>query len=234
MKCAFYHKLIGEHLEGTIRPADKARLESHLASCADCRGLYEDFQAIAENAKDLDREAPPDDVWPNVLARVQASRREERMRAAARRHRFAPGFGRTRWAWAATLLFAGAVIGLVVGLRPWKAAGPVVAAGSAEVQTMAKLEDAEKHYKLAIQSLTEALTSAKGSFDLRTAALLAWDLRAVDTVIESCRAAVAKEPGNIDARVFLLAAYQKKVDMLNDVLDLRKRISPPAKPGASL
>ncbi len=234
MKCAFYHKLIGEHLERTIRPADKARLESHLATCADCRGLFEDFQDIANKAKDLDRETPPDDVWPNVLARVQASRREERMRAAARRDRFAPGFGGTRWAWAAVLLFAGVAIGLVVGLKPWKTAEPVFATASDELQTMAKLEDAEKHYKLAIQSLTEALTSAKGNIDLRTAALLAWDLRAVDSVIESCRVAVAKEPGNIDARVFLLAAYQKKVDMLNDVLDLRKRISPPAKPGASL
>jgi len=234
MKCAFYHKLIGEHLEGTIRPADKARLESHLASCADCRALFEDFRAIADNAKDLDRETPPDDVWPNVLARVQASRREERMRAAARRDRFSPIFGRARWTWAAALLFAGAVVGLLVGLRPWRTAEPAFKAGSEDIQTMAKLEDAEKHYKLAIQSLTEALTSAKGNFDLRTAALLALDLRTVDSVIESCHAAVAKEPGNVDARVFLLAAYQKKVDVLNDVLDLRKRTPSPAKPGTIL
>ncbi len=230
MKCASYHKLIGDRLDGTIRPADRARLDSHLAACAECRELMDDFQRIAESARSLDdQDAPSDDVWNAVLSGVRAARREER-RAASRGLR---GFAVPRWAYAAGFVFVGAVIGLIVGLGPWRgSAAPGLTPEQAAV--VAKLEESETHYKLAIQALTEALGAGPSVIGSSAAALFARDLGAVDAAIQACREAVGREPGSVDARVFLLAAYQKKVEILDGVIQVRKQSPSPAGPGASL
>jgi hypothetical protein len=236
MKCEKYHRLIGDYLENSIKPAAKAGLDAHLLTCADCRELLNDFRQIAEKAKELDTETPSDDVWPSIRAHVLAVRRDERLRDAAKKERFAPVFGRprARWAWAGALVLVGAAVGLVVGLRPWKSAVFQPAALAAETQTMAKLAEAEKHYQLAIQAMTEAVSTGQTGFDFRVAALFARDLTAVNSAIAACRAAVTAEPGNLDARVFLLAAYQKKVDVLNGFIDMNKKSPSPVKAGASL
>ena len=92
MKCAAFHKLIGDRLDGTIRPAERARLDAHLKSCGECRELLEDFQKITESARALDdRDTPSEDVWPARPGRGPC----HPPRGAASR-RFIP-----RWAYAA-------------------------------------------------------------------------------------------------------------------------------------
>ena len=229
MKCAAFHKLIGDRLDGTIRPADRARLEAHLESCPECRELMEDFRKIAESARGLDdEETPSANVWPAILAGVRAVRRGRSRRAAPARLRSVP-----RWAYAAGFVLLGAAVGLVVGLGPWRgAAQPGLSPEQAA--TVAKLEEAEMHYKLAIQALTEALGAGPSVIGSSAAALFARDLGAVDSAIQACREAVDREPGSVDARVFLLAAYQKKVEILDGVMQVRKQTPTPARPGASL
>jgi anti-sigma factor RsiW len=220
MKCAKFHKMIGDALDGTIRPQDRARLDDHLKSCPECRELAGDFQKIAAEARALPQDEPADDVWPAIRANV----------GRARDNRPAPAFAhpRLKWGWAAGFLFFGAMIGVVVGLRPWKADVPTAFAAD-QNRTVAKLEEAEKHYQLAIQAMTEALAPGKNGLDPQTAALFKRDLLVVDAAIESCRTAVAGDPASLDARVFLLGAYQKKIEVLNGFIDIKKKN--PAGPG---
>jgi anti-sigma factor RsiW len=224
MKCALFHKMIGDRLDGTIRPQDRARLEDHLKSCPECREVAADFQKIAAAARALPQEDPAEELWPAIRAGV----------AAARRARPVPAFAhpRFRWAWAAGLVFIGVVLGLGIGLRPWKADLPTAFAADQD-RTVAKLQEAEKHYQLAIQAMTEALAPGRASLDPRTAALFKRDLQAVDAAIESCRGALRRDPKNLDARVYLLGAYQKKVEVLNGFLEIGKNgpAGMPAGPG---
>ena len=224
MKCAKFHKMIGDRLEGTIRPQDRVRLEDHLKACPDCRELADDFQKIAAEAKALPQEEPADDLWPAIRAGV----------GAARRGRAVPAFAHPRFrrAWAAGFVFIGVGLGLVVGLRPWKTDVPTAFAAERD-RTVAKLKEAEKHYLLAIQAMTEALAPGRGALDVRTAALFKRDLRTVDAAIESCRNALREDPKNLDARVFLLGAYQKKIEVLDVFLEMGKngRALTPAGPG---
>jgi predicted anti-sigma-YlaC factor YlaD len=214
MKCAKFHKMIGDSLDGSIRPQDRARLESHLETCAECRELAVDFQKIAAEAKSLPSEEPGDDVWPAIRAAVRRPRNT----------RPAPLFAQRRFVWvgAAGLLFIGTAIGLIVGLHPWTSQ-PLSALALGERQTMAKLKEAENYCQLAIQAMTEALKPGPNGLDPQTAALFKRDLQVVDAAIESCRTAVAGAPANLDARVFLLGAYRKKIDVLNGFIDLRKK-----------
>jgi anti-sigma factor RsiW len=222
MKCLRFHKLIGDRLEGTIRPADRVRLEKHLETCPDCRELAADFQKIAAEAQALPQEEPSEDLWPSIRAGVAAARRAGAVPAQAA---FRP-----RWAWAAGFVVLGLMLGLGLGLRPWKTEPPSAFAADRD-RTVGKLEEAEKHYQLAIQAMSEAL--APGSLDPRTAALFKHDLQAVDAAIESCRGALRRDPKNLDARVYLLGAYQKKVEVLNGFLDMGKNrpAGAPAGPG---
>lgn len=227
MKCAAFHKLIGERLEGTIQPKDRARLEAHLATCAECRELMDDFSRIAEDARRLDdKKEPSDDVWNAVLSGVRAAQREQRRAAACR---FAP----PRWAYAAGFVLLAAAVGLIVGWAPWRsAASPALPPDQAA--TLAKLGEAESHYKQAIQALTEALGSGPSVIGSSTAVLFARDLGAVDSAIQACREAVDREPNSVDARVFLLAAYQKKIEILDGVRQVQKQMPAPAAAGAIL
>ena len=48
------------------------------------------------------------------------------------------------------------------------------------------------------------------------------NLSVVDATIQACRAAVRTEPDDLEARNYLLAAYTRKITLLDAALDLRR------------
>ncbi len=223
MKCTRAHELIGELLEESISEEDRRELEKHLESCPECRDLLTDFQDIKTQAARLPRLEPSPDVWPAILSGV---RRE--LRAGARSSatlnwldRLFPA-GRPRFAFAATLALLIVVGGLFLfrGIRP--------APGNGDAYTLAKLEEAETHYRLAIQALSEAAAGQKSLLDAGTMAAMDRDLRTIDALITSCLDAVRKDPRNVQARVYLLGAYKGKVDFLDAVIAVKKSSAAPA------
>ncbi len=227
MRCSKAHKLIGDHLDGTLSGKDSARLREHLNACADCRSLLEDFQKIAEQARELPKHEPSNRVWQGILAGVHEGGFGA-IRPQARKARRFEAFvfqGRARYAWAAALVLI--VVGwIAIGLRPWKSASLL---SEQDRFTLAKLEEAEKHYRLAIQALNEAISSQKNGLDPQIAAVFDQNLREIDAVIQACQNAVRKEPNNLEVRAYLLGAYKNKVEFLDNVIDVKKK-SPSAKP----
>lgn len=228
MKCTRAHELIGELLEETISEADRRELEKHLDSCPECRDLLADFKDIKTLAADLPKLEPSPAVWPGIMAGVRRERRSGARRSSATLnwldHLFHPG--RPRYAFAAALTLL-AVVGAVILFRaPRPAIGP--AAGNGDAYTMAKLEEAETHYRLAIAALSEAAAAQKARLDPATTDALDRDLRTIDAVIASCREAVRKDPRSVEARVYLLGAYKGKVDFLDTVIAVKKTSAAPA------
>jgi anti-sigma factor RsiW len=224
MRCPKAHKLIEEYLDKTLRPKDQARLQGHLDSCPDCRSLLKDFQEIAEQAQALDTLSPSDDNWPKILSKVQATKREKRLRQAQKAgRRESVGYpNRTKLIWTAALILLVVISGIVIGLRPWQGKA-VPGLAEQDKYTLAKLEEAEKHYQLAIQALNEAVASQKGSLDPQIAAVFDKSLKLINESIQVCMNAVRKDPNSLDARAYLLAAYKEKVDFLDNIVDLKKK-----------
>ena len=54
-----YVELISAAVDGTLTEAEAARLQSHLAQCADCRGLLRDMQNLHAALCSLPRRSPP-------------------------------------------------------------------------------------------------------------------------------------------------------------------------------
>jgi len=224
MRCAKAHRLIGDFLDKTIGPDENVRLREHLEACPDCRGLFKDFQAIAEKAKDLPKHEPAQRTWTAILDGVRKAG-SELIEQAAGKPRWLEAFlfqGRAKYAWAAAALLVIAGVA-VIGFKPWTSAPGLSEQGRF---TLAKLEEAEKHYKLAIKALSEAIGSQKNGLDPQVAAVFDRNLKDIDTVIRACQDAVVKEPKNLDARTYLLSAYKNKVEFLDDVIETKKRSLP--------
>ena len=95
------------------------------------------------------------------------------------------------------------------------------AAKGGEAYTLAKLDEAERHYEQAIQALGEAFAADKDGLAPAVVELFDRNLAVVDATIQACRAAVRTEPDDLEARNYLLAAYTRKITLLDAALDLR-------------
>ena len=224
MKCSQAHELIGELLEGTLGEEDRQTLEKHIESCPECRELLADFREIKTQAAALPKLEPSSAVWPNVLVGVRRDRRAKSVRAATTLswwdRLFAPG--RPRYAFAAALALCLVVGGAVLMRSSRKTAVPVFAGDGGEY-AMAKLQEAEIHYRLAIRALSEAAAGQKTGLDAKTMDSLEKDLRMIDAVIASCRDAVRRDPKSVEARVYLLGAYKGKVELLDNLITAKKK-----------
>jgi len=119
-------------VEGLVPSADAARVEEHLAGCAECRALVASFDALSEALEGLPVAEVPADFTAGVLARI-----DERSRAAARERKVAVGvLGTAAVAMALAVALAGApawapalseaTTGLAGGLRALQISGAVL------------------------------------------------------------------------------------------------------------
>lgn len=220
MRCRKAHKLISLAVDGELDARRGARLERHLQGCEECRSMFADLRELVAAAPALRGPEPSDAVWRKIRAGLTVPER----RPATGRLWSAPAL---RYAGVAAL--AVVVTGVLVGRRPGSTGTP---GGAADRQkyTLAKLDEAESHYQLAIQALGEAFAAQRGTLAPQVAEMFERNLAVVDATIQACRQAVLEEPEDLQARSFLLAAYMNKVTLLDSALDLQKRGSEAAGP----
>jgi anti-sigma factor RsiW len=228
MRCRKARIMISEYTDGTLAPRKVAGLEEHLGKCADCRAVLADLRVLVHEARGLETPPVPAEAWSGIRARLR-----ERGAAAARRERALFGRPRLAPALAALALTAVAAGGVFVGLKLGRR--PVVLSPDMQEQaTLAKLDEAERYYELAVKSLGEALAGQGGKLSPEVAEMFARNLEVVDVAIQACRKAVRSEPDNVRARDYLLAAYREKIVLLDDLLDMDRAASPGERRGEAL
>ena len=224
MRCHRAQKYISEYLDGALEARKVTRLERHLRHCEVCRGVLDDFRAIAGTAAKLDQPDPDDAVWLKIKARLVAGERAPAADAARAPRPWVVGglAPASRFAAAAALALILVGTGLFIGLRAGRN-GSAGRLGDPEKFTLAKLDEAEHFYQQAIKSLGEAFAAQKGGMVPQVAEMFEKNLQVVDATIQSCRAAVMKEPENLEARNYLMAAYMDKLNVLDTALDYHKK-----------
>lgn len=227
MRCAKARRWASDGIDGELGARRSARLERHLRSCAACREVREDFAAIAGDARRIAAPEPPAEAWGRIRASLAAGRSGDPRPAASFAGAFAGrafGLRAVATAAAAILLVAGgAVFGLYLGRR-----GPAPGATSPEFATLAKLDQAERYYQMAITSLAEAYAEGKDTLDPAVAEMFERNIDVIDASIQACRLAVSGEPDDLRARDYLLAAYREKMQFLDTVLDYQRTANPRA------
>jgi hypothetical protein len=188
---------------------------------------------MARDARGLDAPAVPNQAWTRIRARLRdgaAVPLRDKLPAFA-----ASPLGSRRLAFAAALLAltviaAGAIFFSLRKGRDLVVSGP----DQQEQRTLAKLDEAERYYELAVKSLGEALAGDKGRRSPEVAEMFEKNLEVIDAMIQACRQAVRSEPDNVQARDYLLAAYKEKIVLMGDLLDMNRKSLPKEKLGVAL
>jgi hypothetical protein len=212
MNCRHARRRVSDYADGLLAGRKASRLERHMASCVACRALLEDFRNISGRARELETPPAPDWAWGRILIKLKTGESPVYKRTPFLR-RFAPAFA------AAVVVVAG--IFLVLQWKPWTAGA---GGHRSERYTLAKLDEAERHYEQAVKSLSDAVEGRKGRLEPRFVEMFEGNLRAVDAAIKACHLAEGSAPDDIRVRDFLLAAYQEKVALLDDYLKRERKI----------
>jgi anti-sigma-K factor RskA len=221
--------VINDYADDALAPAERADVERHLASCAECRALVDDFREIRRVAGSLDRREPPVRAWTRIERAIQleAANRASRAEQDAGR----PGTGlvarvkASRSIWLGLAAAAVLVLATAVGLRLLPRAArpdhpPAGSASSDAAQIEAELRQAEAHYEKAIQGLEQIANAEKGALDPQTAATLQKNLSVIDQAISESRAALRAEPTSEPAQQSLIDSFKTKMGLLQDTVAL--------------
>lgn len=224
MRCRRAQESISRSVDGELGPRRAARLERHLGKCAECRAFAEDMRKIVEKASGLAAPEPSEKVWRNIRAGLEAGALRPSAEGARldRRPLFGLSLATLRYAGTAALALILVAAGVVVGSRLGRQ-NVRMSPEAREAYTLAKLDEAERYYEQAIKSLGEAFAAGKGALPPEVVEMFDRNLTVIDATIQACRAAVLAEPDDLEARDYLMAAYTKKITLLDSALDLQRR-----------
>lgn len=223
MKCQTAKKWISEYIDGELNAAKKVKLDEHCAQCANCKKLLEDFRTISTSAKELDTFSPPESTWRKIQEKMTAEEQEILTLAPQKQSRFS--LPRLSYVLSAVLLVVFLSLVFIYGPRYWSGQA-IVPELENQQYTLAKLEEAEHHYQLAIKALSEALMAQSEQLDPQVAEVFRTNLELIDQSINACRQAVLSDPNNIESRKYLLAAYKEKANLLNEIMAVKDTPSP--------
>lgn len=153
MRCETIKKWLSDGLDGSLAPAKKARLETHLRGCPGCRGYWADLTRLQAGAAPAADRSP--EYWTGFeerlgskLAGIDPGRRTVCVPLSARR----------RWAWVAAGFLAIAAAGTYFAVS--RAAGTVETAWVPYEDSLAPLlQEAEANPELGSLVNREILAS---------------------------------------------------------------------------
>ena len=234
MKCDQVRKLIEDYYDEELDNLRKADVAAHLSGCQECRNelrvleaesrVYEAYAAKT----DLGLELPPQ-LSERVAARVSAegpgSVQNRRHLAGTWLWGIIPATPWVRQALAAVLLVAVSVSGTLLLVRHYRAgerddSRPVFAGDSGDrslESALKSIQGAEQDYLAAIRILTDIVEKQKPTLDPRTLAEVQANLKVIDEHIEATRRAYHEHPTNADLALYMLAAYSRKVELLQEL-----------------
>lgn len=223
MKCAKAKRMISDYIDKGLNDRQNARLERHFQKCPDCRKVLEDFQKIAASSRELEEVVPSPQAWLKLKARLIPEEQKVLVFKPEKREKFQLVFMPTKlkYALSAGLVLAFVSGAVMLGLK-FRAGVDVLGKKDPKAYALAKLDEAERHYKKAIKALWAAVSAQKESMTLEIAEVFRKNLKIIDASITDCRQIVLQEPDNMDARSFLLAAYREKMDFLQEMMEVGK------------
>ena len=209
-------------VDGELDPSQADKLEKHLGSCAGCAALYEDLKSIRVGVESLEPIEPPARVWTSLRSQLLAnglvhSKPKEPLWA-----RILPkSFPVLKPAWSSAILALFLVVSSLViyDLTNRSPVGPdPIAVTSHQEALTEELRKAEANYRTAIEALRASSQKKLEHLDPTLAQIFNDNLATMDYYLNECKRAVEASPQNPLAHRYLLAAYQKKVELMQTIL----------------
>lgn len=214
MRCEEFQKLGGDWMEGDRHPA----AASHISSCASCRALMADLEAIRSAAALFPEEQPPTHLWSLIRSQLE----RENLIRSPRAPRFSwPAFPAFRPA------LAGAYLAVIIaGALALGTFNFPVNTNTRDEQQAAWLRRDQVTITPVAAELSTAETKALPNFQAQgndVTATLNHNLAIVDNMISMCEKSVREDPQSEMTRDYLYTAYQQKADLLATMAETAER-----------
>ena len=202
MTCAEFQRVLPEIIDA----GGDAEQEKHLSSCPVCSDLVQDLRYIAEQAKLL---VPMEDPSPQVWEGIHNALEREGMvrpRRGTGRFRTATVLAPSRWSTVGGLAALAAVLLIALGLLSYHRttttqAQPAQAAATPPAPAASADPDADDDAKL-IAHLQKTAPALASTYDE--------NLKSVNSYIAAVRRRIRENPGDDQARDYLMRAYDQK------------------------
>jgi hypothetical protein len=219
MSCQAYRESISLQIDEELDLRSSLELKQHLKACADCHQTQNDLHVIRSLSVSAEEYDPSAQVW----ARLENQLRAEGFIKPQRKWNFwrqwLPSFEMEAHFKPA---IAGALVTLVLvfsGFFAYKTAfHPAVSVNDTE-QVLMEVERAEIQYAKTIQDLEGISRQRLQRVNPNMARIFQDNLATMDYYLQECKDAVKKEPNSGLAQKYLLAAYQKKVELLESIVN---------------
>jgi hypothetical protein len=203
---------LNDYADELLSEAERAPLDAHLASCAECRAELAALRSVIADVHALPPGVrPARDLLPGIHAAIDTKK-------------VTPiDAWRTRSLWSARVPLAAAAILLVVAsvvvTRILDQPGPAVSAytpqpNGSSVLVSQQVNELETRYEGAIAELQQMIDAQRAQLSPTTVRVLEENLRVIDRAIRESRAALQADPANQMVNEMLWSAYEKKLELL--------------------
>jgi hypothetical protein len=241
MKCSEIEQLIEDYEYGELSPPLMQEVEAHLAFCRNCSRLFESLQSEAKMyetyGKTLESAiAIAPSMWDKVHDELAAESAIDRNRLRGK-YLFGRSFSFSKLlpdsAIARRMLYASILMLISIGsallvihyhdgnkpaMEATKAPQQVQPVEQRSLQNaLLAIQRAEREYVEAIRVLNNIVERHKASLDPKLATELERNLKAIDEAIASTQKAYHDHPTDPELAQYMLAAYQKKVELLQEL-----------------
>jgi len=214
---------LSAYLDGELSAEERARVDSHISTCAACRIVLDDLKAIVVTAPYYEGEAPKRDLWAEIQAGISEQKDVSfRRPSPAARRQFSLG-----QLVAACLAFAAITGGsMYIALRQPVAAVevPSPVAHSPSPSPEAAITNASTRagevYDAAVGDLERVLSEGRDQLEPKTLKVIEENLRIIDRAIAEARSAIAADPANSYLRSQVAANMRRKLDILRQATDV--------------
>lgn len=238
MRCGQVRRLMEEYHDGELEAQRAAEVAAHVRVCSECRSelsileaearIYDAYSASIQQNLEV-----PAAMQERIVGAVSGSARPAAVGGGRLRARdwpggaFLPVSPWVRNALAAMLLVAVSVAGTLLTVRHYNAAERasarqqnIEAGSTANLSLDAALQSiqrAEQEYLNAIQILSAVVEREKSTLDPRIVAEFQENLKLIDEHIAATRQAYYAHPKDAELALYMLAAYSRKVELLQDL-----------------
>jgi anti-sigma factor RsiW len=222
-------EVLNELVDGTLGPAERADIERHLATCAECQMVVDDLRDLRRAIASLELREPPAGMWPRIERVLHRMRGDGAQAFQASDRRSGAVFTRLkgerfRWASAAAAAVILLAAFLTWRLAPGSRSGPPASDTATATDTAqaveAELRQASEHYEKAIKGLEQIANAEQGTLDPQTAATLRKNLAVIDQAISESRSALRTQPNSEPAQQSLIDSFKTKIALLQDTVAL--------------
>ena len=196
---------------------ERAAIESHLATCAECRTTLAELRAVATLARNVPDAPPSANLWPGIAARLDPRPSVVPFRRTLTRQ-FSFTVPQLAAAALALMVLSGGMVWVARSGDPRASLPPVVAKVEAPTNdptpAIETVSFADAQYDQAVADLQKALDAGRSRLDPETVRIIEDNLASIDLAIDQARKALRNDPANLDLNTYFAASRNRKLALL--------------------